>query len=130
MLILIGSACSDPENKNRKLQQYQLTSQHLEIIEKWQRKLEKEITMPKQFILSATTSLSAQIDSSCTLTRKAERRLIQLKAKYSSFQGDVIMAFINRLSDFLFVLARFAEAGNYRVMDYRNINDLKTDIGL
>lgn len=76
------------------------------------RKLENEIDsldahLPAidRFVLPTGTPLAAECHVARTVCRRAERRLTQLAA-HAKVSPDVL-AYINRLSDYLFILARF-----------------------
>ena len=61
-----------------------------------------ELPEMKGFVSPGSSVLSAQCHIARTVCRRAERRLIALPGV-----DDAHMAFINRLSDFLFVLSRY-----------------------
>jgi cob(I)alamin adenosyltransferase len=88
-----------------------LTGAKLELPKDATRKLEREIdkwegSMPvlKNFIIYSGSKKATQIFFARSLTRRAERSLINLKIKSQKLE---ILAYINRLSDYLFMLARF-----------------------
>lgn len=75
------------------------------------KKLEKEIDemeskMPPQtyFLIYGGDEKASELYFARSLTRKAERVLVDLK-KFK--QKEVVLSYINRLSDYLFTLARF-----------------------
>lgn len=87
-----------------------LTGAKLKLQEDAITKLEREIdkwegTLPvqKNFIIYSGTKKATQIFFARALTRKAERALVDLKIPKSKQQ---ILIYINRLSDYLFILAR------------------------
>jgi len=64
----------------------------------------------KNFILPGGTSISAWFHYSRTICRRAERDVIELfeeLAKEQVHYNKKIIVYLNRLSDFLFVLARY-----------------------
>jgi cob(I)alamin adenosyltransferase len=67
-------------------------------------RMEKELPKLTSFVLPGghTTSSFAQIAR--TVNRRAERRIVEVAAKH--FVPDIVLQYINRLSDFLFVLSR------------------------
>ena len=69
-------------------------------------KLETEIPPLTQFILPAGGKVSAHLHLARTASRKAERRLVTLQETMEVNQ--TLLAYFNRLSDTLFVLARHA----------------------
>ncbi|MEK7183985.1 MAG: cob(I)yrinic acid a,c-diamide adenosyltransferase [Patescibacteria group bacterium] len=58
-----------------------------------------------RFILPGGTALAAHLHLARTITRRAERSLSALHAHQP--QNPITLAYINRLSDYLFALARF-----------------------
>ncbi|MBO8160107.1 MAG: cob(I)yrinic acid a,c-diamide adenosyltransferase [Thermosipho sp. (in: Bacteria)] len=64
----------------------------------------------KGFVLVGSTKESALVDICRTIARRAERRIVAL-SKTESVRKE-ILAFINRVSDLLFVIARFIEKQN------------------
>jgi len=80
--------------------------------------ISNELPELTQFILPGGSKLSAQIHLARTVCRRAERQFSRFKEEYimekpESMQIDAkdidsIQKFINRLSDYLFVLARLA----------------------
>lgn len=73
-------------------------------IEKIIDKIEKELPKQKSFAISGGTELSALLDFSRAIARRAERRAVALKGKDKlSFES---LKYLNRLSSLLFALAR------------------------
>jgi cob(I)alamin adenosyltransferase len=67
---------------------------------------EMEVHLPplKSFILPGGHIVSSQCHIARTVCRRAERQILQLSGKL--FVPESVIKFINRLSDYLFVLAR------------------------
>ena len=57
------------------------------------------------FILPGGSLVSAQSDVCRTVARRAERRVVTLAKE--AFVSPLVMQYLNRLSDFFFVFARF-----------------------
>ena len=77
-------------------------------LESWIEELQKEAPLPKRFILPGGNPASAAIDLARTIIRRAERRAISMK-EAGELDCPEVHAYLNRLADFLFTLARFAE---------------------
>ncbi len=60
------------------------------------------------FALSGKTELSARLDVARCVARRAERLMVKAEEKYSFCEN--YKAYLNRLSDYLFVLARNEES--------------------
>ena len=63
--------------------------------------------LPQEFIVPGANSLSAFLDVGRALTRRAERRTVDLRDSGAEVNADALR-YLNRLSDLLFVLARAA----------------------
>jgi cob(I)alamin adenosyltransferase len=69
---------------------------------------ESAVAMPREFIVPGASRLSAALDVSRTVVRRAERRVIVLDHE-RLVPGAWLMPYLNRLADVLWVLARLAE---------------------
>ena len=72
--------------------------------------LEQEVPPLKKLILPAGGKVSAHLHLARTVSRKVERRLVALRE--TTEVNPVLLAYFNRLSDTLFVLARHAAHQN------------------
>jgi len=72
------------------------------------REAEAAVEMPREFIVPGASRLSAALDLSRTVARRAERRVIALDHE-QLVPGAWLMPYLNRLADVLWVLARLAE---------------------
>ena len=70
--------------------------------------IEKEIPPLKGFSIAGGTELSALLDVSRTLARRAERRLVAVSEAGLRELPPATKAYMNRLSSLLFALARLA----------------------
>ena len=70
--------------------------------------LEEGVEMPKVFILPGGSPTSAAIDLARCIIRTGERRVVALK-EAGMLTNDVIIQYLNRLGDLLFVLARYQD---------------------
>lgn len=115
---LIGTAVNDPECAHPEYRVADLGPAHLAYLEAVQTGLEERITLPKSFIVSASNLLSAQADITATVVRELERSLVELKDAVPAFEAVQILAFVNRLSDFFYIVARYLEQGMHQPVDY------------
>ena len=70
--------------------------------------LEEEFQMPTVFVLPGGSAASAAIDMARTIIRTAERRVVALE-EAGKLTNGLITAYLNRLGDLLFVLARYQD---------------------
>jgi cob(I)alamin adenosyltransferase len=62
------------------------------------------VDLPPKFVIPGGTELSARLDVARTAVRRAERRVTALE-----LEDTTVLQFLNRLSDALFAMARFAD---------------------
>lgn len=67
-----------------------------------------QITLPKSFIVPGGSPASAAIDIGRSALRRAEREAIQL-FDLKELGNEEVLRYLNRLADFLFMLARFED---------------------
>jgi cob(I)alamin adenosyltransferase len=84
---------------------------HIEALEERIDRFEADLPDLDRFILPGGTPAGASLHSARTVCRRAERRSVE--AKTSTPINEQVIVYLNRLSDLLFVLARWAnrEAG-------------------
>ena len=78
-----------------------------EELEKEMDRMEKELPKITGFILPGGSEVSAHLMYARTLVRRAERRIVALTLNSYPLIHNSIIRYINRLSDYLFVLARW-----------------------
>lgn len=83
-----------------------ITDADIQTLEKLIGELEKELPPLKNLILPAGGKVSAHLHLARTVSRKVERRLVTLQETVEI--NKTLLAYFNRLSDTLFVLARHA----------------------
>lgn len=103
-LFQLGAELATPPGK--KIPMLLISMDAVERMEKEIDEMESKMQPLKQFILPRGTHLSAHLHLSRTISRRAEREIVSL-AKHEEIRSDVLK-YINRLSDYLFVSARFA----------------------
>jgi len=70
--------------------------------------LNRELEPLRSFVLPGGSPASSHLHLARTVSRRAERLMVALAARQGESVGDAALRYINRLSDFLFVAARFA----------------------
>lgn len=79
---------------------------HAGTLEKQIDSLEKKLTPLKSFILPGGSLIASQLQFARTVCRRAERGVVRLSRNEDI--GDHVIVYLNRLSDLLFVMARYA----------------------
>lgn len=81
-----------------------LTPEKLADIEGWIDALDDSTPKIRAFVLPGGCELAAHTHVARTVCRRAERRILALAAE--SYVDPLLLAYVNRLSDYLFILAR------------------------
>lgn len=89
-------------------QRYHITADHVTRIEAETDALEADVPLPPHFILPGDTQSGAVLDVARTVVRRAERLAVRL-AHEGDIDNDHLLAYLNRLSSLLFILARFED---------------------
>jgi cob(I)alamin adenosyltransferase len=66
------------------------------------------VQLPPKFVIPGGTELSARLDVARTAIRRAERRVVELK-QVDQLADDVVLHYLNRVSDLVFAMARYAD---------------------
>jgi cob(I)alamin adenosyltransferase len=87
---------------------YHITPEHVTRIEAETDRLSDEVELPPHFVLPGDTVPGGALDVARTVVRRAERLAVRL-----SHDGEIdnpeVLAYLNRLSSLLFILARFED---------------------
>ena len=67
-----------------------------------------EVELPPQFVIPGGNKLSAHLDVARTVIRRAERRIAALAEK-GELASETVIHFVNRASDLVYAMARFAD---------------------
>ena len=70
--------------------------------------LNQDLEPLKSFVLPGGSPAAAALHQARTIVRRAERLVVELTAEPDEVVNEPAIKFVNRLSDFLFVAARFA----------------------
>jgi cob(I)alamin adenosyltransferase len=103
-LFSIGAQLADPRFKERVGGKFQLSRQRITALEMAIDSFETELPPLRQFILAGGGPAGAMLHVARTVCRRAERRVVSLSEKVDV--NPDIVEYLNRLSDFLFVMAR------------------------
>lgn len=89
--------------------QFKITEAHVLGLEETTAKLKETVEIGNVFVIPGETLPSAALDLARTVVRRGERLAARLRHD-GVIENDHILAYLNRLSDLLFVLARYEEA--------------------
>jgi len=103
-LLALGGRLADPTAKiASRAPKAALGESEVHRLETWIDQLETELTPLHRFILPGGSAEGAMLHLARTVCRRAERRIVALKPDGVE---PALLAYINRLSDLLFVMAR------------------------
>jgi len=105
-LFNVGTDLATPE-ADRWEGMYRMGDADTEKLEAWIDALNESLEPLKEFVLPGGGPLGAHLHLARTVCRRAERRVVQL-LESTSDQDPGAMRYLNRLSDYLFVAARYA----------------------
>ena len=109
-LFTIAAELATEPDKYELFQQHfkPVTPEMVQNLEKTIDSLEEGVEMPNVFILPGGSPASAAIDLARCIIRTAERRVVALR-EAGKLTNDLIVIYLNRLGDLLFVLARYED---------------------
>jgi len=85
-----------------------ITAEHVQALERDINRLERSLPPLTQFILPGGTPGAATLHAARTVCRRAERRVVGLRGMADQTVPEVLIRYLNRLGDLLFVAARAA----------------------
>jgi cob(I)alamin adenosyltransferase len=103
-LFSVGAQLADPKSAERSNDRFRISRSRIQSLEDAIDGFETELPELRQFILAGGSPAGAMLHVARTICRRAERRVVSL-AERVEIHPDVI-EYLNRLSDFLFVIAR------------------------
>ena len=92
------------ELKNERAALYKSNHAFIETVEQ----LKSEVEIPNKFIIPGDTPDGGALDLARTIVRRAERMAVKLLHDGVIQNGEVVR-YLNRLSDLIFILARYVE---------------------
>ena len=84
-----------------------ISDEEVTLIERWIDGLEADLTPLRTFILPGGSLRGAEFHMARAICRRAERRVVELALAESTPVRGELLRFLNRLSDWFFVGARF-----------------------
>jgi len=109
-LLDLGSCIATPAESTTsevKLNRVKFDNNNIVLLEEWIDQMDEHLPALKNFILPGGGLTSSQLHVARTVCRRAERNVVHLTNNGAQGLEDV-QKFLNRLSDYLFMAARFA----------------------
>lgn len=102
-LFTIGSSlASDPEKSSMKIPDLRI--EDVELLEKWMDEMDTQLPEMKSFILPGGHTTVSFCHIARCVCRRGERIIVDLST--NEFVDSIVLKYMNRLSDYLFVLGR------------------------
>lgn len=106
LYLLMGELATTPENYEK--MGLRMTAEHVQWLEQVEESLKQEVEIPNKFIIPGDTLEGAALDLARTIIRRAERMAVKLLHD-GVIQNSEVIRYLNRLSDLIFILARYIE---------------------
>lgn len=106
LYLLMGELATTPENYEK--MGLRMTPAHVKRLEEVEEELKREVEIPNKFIIPGDTLDGAALDLARTIIRRAERMAVKLLHD-GIIQNSEVVRYLNRLSDLIFILARYRE---------------------
>ena len=106
LYLLMGELATTPENYEK--MGLRMTAEHVQWLEQTEELLKQEVEIPNKFIIPGDTLDGAALDLARTIIRRAERMAVKLLHD-GVIQNTEVIRYLNRLSDLVFILARYIE---------------------
>ncbi len=106
LYLLMGELATTPENYEK--MGLRMMPEHVQWLEQTEEVLKQEVEIPNKFIIPGDTVDGAALDLARTIIRRAERMAVKLLHDGVIQNGEVVR-YLNRLSDLVFILARYIE---------------------
>ena len=104
LLFSVAGYLATPEREGEKVRCW-ITADHVKMVEEAIDTLDAELEPLRSFVICGGCPEAAQAHVCRTVCRRAERRMVTLAE--TAFVDPVMLRFVNRLSDYLFVYARW-----------------------
>ena len=119
LLVLGGFLASDERGKE--MMKDQIKEEDIKLLEDYIDEYNQKLPPLKHFILPGDEEVAIHFHVARTVVRRAERRIVSLTAQEPDL-NPLIQKDVNRLSDLMFVLARYSEEVENKKWKSSNLN--------
>ena len=106
-LFIVGSELATTAKKIDRLKE-RVDSAMLKTLEEKRTALEELVEIPSGFVVPGNSLAGAHLDVARTVARRCERKIVRLLQE-KIVDNEILLIWFNRLSDYLYLLARHAE---------------------
>lgn len=118
LLVLGGILASD--DRGKEMMKDQIKEEDIKLLEEYIDEYNQKLPPLTHFILPGDDEVAAYFHVARTVVRRAERRIVSLAAQEDL--NPLIQKYVNRLSDLMFVLARYSEEVENKKWKSTNLN--------
>ena len=119
LLVLGGFLASDA--KGKEIMKDQIKEDDIKLLEEYIDVYNQKLPPLTHFILPGDDEVAAHFHVARTVVRRAERRIVSLTSQEPDL-NPLIQKYVNRLSDLMFVLARYSEEVENKKWKSSNLN--------
>lgn len=112
----VGADFCTPVVENPEYPPLRIEADYVERLEGWCDNYNEDLTTLRSFILNGGTVAGAHLHVARTVCRRAERSAWAAHEQYADSMNVLAIKYLNRLSDLLFILARYANRENGDVL--------------
>jgi cob(I)alamin adenosyltransferase len=109
LYLLMAELATAPEHRDKL--NFKVAPERVTWLENVERDLKAEVDIPNKFIIPGDSVVGAALDLARTIIRRAERLTARLEHQGALGESHALR-YLNRLSDMVFILARYVEAKN------------------
>lgn len=106
MMFNIGSYLATAPAPGTEPRCAQITPEKMAVMEGWIDALDEQTPKMNSFVLPGGSTTAALFHMARTICRRAERRILDLSEE--SYVDPAVIQYVNRLSDYLFIAARYS----------------------
>ena len=107
LYVLMAELATPPENQAAV--GMRVTPEHVAWLDGLESSLKQEVEIPNKFVIPGDSVVGAALDLARTIIRRAERQVARLTHE-KAVENPEVLRYLNRLSDAVFILARYVEA--------------------
>jgi cob(I)alamin adenosyltransferase len=107
LYVLMAELATPPEHQSAV--GMRVTAEEVAWLDGLEDRLKQEVEIPNKFIIPGDSVVGAALDLGRTIVRRAERQVARLTHE-KTIENPEVLRYLNRLSDAVFILARYVEA--------------------
>lgn len=104
----VGADLCNPVTENPEYPPLRVEQAYVDRLERWCDHYNEQLPNLRSFILNGGTPAAAHLHVARTVVRRAERRAWAAYAEHGEVMNKLAITYLNRLSDLVFILARYA----------------------